>query len=230
MARKENWFNCPMCGRPVQVIFRFSGKDFVHPLCGSTLRASIPSEGEPHIELISTPEIKETTSVDLEAIKKSESHGLFLPRHLRKNSPSWTEKTATQSKDEGLVEGKSPGAISARATKVLSTPAGGTGEQDKKLRLTKDKTNSDNLREQFSRTLDDLHPDTGKAGESGSAGESTGEFQQQCNQQVVASEKGTQSNPAVRERTAGKKFVMSVFTAMILVVVILMGIKFLWGD
>ncbi len=230
MLRKEHWFNCPLCGRPVRVTSGLSGKDFVHPLCGSTLRASIPSEGEPDIELISTPEIKETASVDLEAIKKSDSHGLFLPRHLRKNSPSWTGKTAEQSKDEGLVEGESPGAISARATRVLSTPAGGTAEQDKKLRLTKDKTNSDNLREQFSRTLDDLNPDAGIAGESGSAGESTGEFQQQCNEQVVAPEKGTQESPDMRKMTGGKKLVMAVFTAMILVAVILIGIKLLRGD
>jgi hypothetical protein len=230
MPRKEHWFNCPMCGRPVRVTSEFAEKDFVHPLCGSTLRASIPSEGEPDIELISTPEIKETARVDLEAIKKSASHGLFVPRHLRKNSPSWTGKTAEQSKDEGLVEGESPGAISARSARVLSTPAGGTGEREQKLQSTKDKTNADNLRAQFSRTLDDLNPDTGNAGESGSSGESTGEFQQQRNEQVVASEKGKQSNSAVREMTGRKKFVTAAFTAMILVAVILMGIKLLRGD
>jgi len=230
MARKEHWFNCPLCGRPVQVSARFLGKDFVHPLCGSTLRVLISPEGEPDIELISAPEIKETVSVDLEAIRKSESHGLFLPRHLRKNSPSWTEKTTAQSQDEGLVEGAGPGAISARAARVLSTPGGETGERDKKLRLTKDKTNSDHLREQFSRRLDDLSPVAGIAGGSGSAGESTGELQQQLDERLVASQKGTQNGPAARGMTGGKKFVMAVCAAMILVVVIILAVKLLQGD
>lgn len=230
MARKEIWFNCPLCGRPVRVASRFFSKDFVHPLCGSTLRASMSSEGEPDIELISAPEIKETAGVDLEAIRDSESHGLFLPRHLRKNSPSWAGKTAAQSTGEGSAQGESPGTISARAARVLSTPAGGAGQRDEKPRFSKDPVKSGNLREQFSGTLDDLNSDSGIAAGSGSAGACASDFQQQFTERLAPWERGMQKNPAVREISDRKKFIITVFTVMILVAVIFVVAERLRGD
>ena len=98
-----------MCGRSFEVPSRYAGKDFVHSICGSTLRMAVPREGEPDIELISTPELGEKVTVDLEAIRTAGSHGLFLPRHLRDNSPSRAVESVAQSSAVALSSGEGPG-------------------------------------------------------------------------------------------------------------------------
>ncbi|MED5586844.1 MAG: hypothetical protein VYB61_10840 [Verrucomicrobiota bacterium] len=157
MARQENLFNCPMCGRPAEVPSRYAGKVFVHSICGSTLRMVVPNTGEAGLELISRPELEENSTIDLEAITKSESGGLFLPRHLRKKQHG--DGGIGRAMAARVSSEESPGKASASLTKALSRPAETTVSRLREVRLTRDRSKSSRLRARFSRTVDDLPTD-----------------------------------------------------------------------
>ena len=214
-----------MCGRPVEVQPRFAGKDFVHSLCGSTLRMSLSREGEPDIELISTPELEEKAAVDLDAISKSESHGLFLPRHLCEHMPLHGGTSVAQSSGVQLSAGESPGKASARFTKALSKPSEGTGNRVRKVRLARDTSNPSHLRERFSRTADVYQEkDLGSAGPASQS-------RQPGNETVSMPGTGRNSDTAMGEMSNDtRKFVGAGFVLMVLVAVMFMMADFVLGD
>jgi hypothetical protein len=157
MARQEYLFNCPMCGRPAEVPSRYAGKVFVHSICGSTLRMVVPNTGEADLELISRPELEKNSTIDLEAITKSESGGLFLPRHMRKKQHG--DGSIGRATAARVSSAASPGKASARLTKALSRPAEATVSRLREVRLTRDRSKSSRLRARFSRTVDDVPAD-----------------------------------------------------------------------
>ena len=154
MARQENLFNCPMCGRPAEVPSRYAGKVFVHSICGSTLRMLVSPSGEVDLELVSKPEVEENFTVDLEAISKSEKGGLCKPLHLRKN----LHRSAVQqsSVPASFVSAKSPGKDSASLTKALASPSEQSASRLRETRWTRDRSKSSRLQERFSRIVDDV--------------------------------------------------------------------------
>jgi len=154
MARQENLFNCPMCGRPAEVPSRYAGKIFVHSICGSTLRMLVSPSGEVDLELVSKPEVEENFAVDLEAISKSEKGGLYEPRHLRKNLHGSADQQS--SVPASFVSTKSPGKDSARLTKALVSSPEQSASRLRETRLTRDRSKSSRLQERFSRIVDDV--------------------------------------------------------------------------
>lgn len=154
MARQENLFNCPMCGRPAEVPSRYAGKVFVHSICGSTLRMVVSPSGEVDLELVSKPKVEENFTVDLEAISKSEKGGLYEPRHLRKNLHGSADQQSPV--PASFVSTKSPGEDSARLTKALVSPPEQSASRLRETRLTRDRSKSSRLQERFSRVADDM--------------------------------------------------------------------------
>ena len=148
MARQENLFNCPMCGRPAEVPSRYAGKLFVQSICGSTLRMLVSPSGEVNLELVSKPEVEENFAVDLEAISKSEKGGLYEPRHLRKNLHGSADQQSPV--PASFVSTKSPGEDSARLTKALVSPPEQSASRLRETRLTRDRSKSSRLQERFS--------------------------------------------------------------------------------
>ena len=218
-----------MCGRPVEVPSRYAGKDFVHSICGSTLRMAVPREGEPDIELVSTPELGEKVTVDLEAIRTAGSHGLFLPRHLRDNSPSRAAESVAQSSAVGLSSGEGPGKASARLTRALSRQAEATANRLRKVRLTRDRSKSSRLRARFSRTVDDLSGDICREEESGSAGEPAGQSWQAGNETEPLPGTGASSSAVSGKMNDTRKLVIVVSALMVLAAVMFMMVRFLPG-
>jgi hypothetical protein len=213
-----------------EVQLRFAGKDFVHPLCGSILRMSLSREGEPDIELISTPELEEKAAVDLDAISKSESHGLFLPRHLCEHMPLHGGTSVAQSSGVQLSAGESPGKASARFTKALSKPSEGTGNRVRKVRLARDTSNPSHLRERLSRTVDDLSGDVYQEKDLGSP-EPASQSRQPGNETVSMPGTGRNSDTAMGEMSNDtRKFVGAGFVLMVLVAVMFMMADFVLGD
>jgi len=91
MSQKEIWFVCPTCARPIRVAGKFIGAEFVHPPCGSTVRAPDPAKGRPDVELIAAPEINQDGAIkagDIDRPDRRERHGLFVPRRLREGGGS----------------------------------------------------------------------------------------------------------------------------------------------
>ncbi len=219
-----------MCGRPVEVPPRFAGKDFLHPLCGSTLRMSISGEGETDIELVSPPELEEKFTVDLDVIRKSESHGLFLPRHLRENSPLHDGKSIEQLSGEQSSGEESPGKASARLAKDLSQPAEGVTERIRKVRLIRGKSNSSHLRKKFNRTVEDLPGDISSEEERGRVDDPAGPTRQAGNQAVPLPGDSAASGAVADKMNATRKLGIVVFVFIILVVAILMMVNFVLGD
>ena len=214
-----------MCGRPVEVPPRFAGKDFVHPLCGATLRMPVTREVGTDIELIATPELEETATIDLEGLRKSESHGLFLPRHLRENIPMHGDTSGEQLSAEG-----SPGEASARLAKALSQPPEGTAERIRKVRLARGTSDSSHLREKFNRTVDDLPGDISREGESESVDEPAGQSRQPENETVSMTGAGASSSAVAEKMNGVRKLAIVVFVFIALAAVILMMVNFVPGD
>ena len=154
MARQENLFNCPMCGRPAEVPSRYAGKVFVHSICGSTLRMLVSPSGEVDLELVSKPEVEENVTVDLEAISKSEKGGLYQPRHLRNHLHG--DEVQQSSVPASFVSTKSPGKDSAKLTKDLVSSPEQSASRLRETRLTRDRSKSSRLQERFSRIVDDV--------------------------------------------------------------------------
>jgi len=218
-----------MCGRPVEVPSRYAGKNFVHSICGSTLRMAVPREEEPCIELVAGPELEEKAAVDLEAIRKSESHGLFLPRHLRENSLSHAGESGAYSSDVLLSPEEGPGKASARLTRALSSPAEATADRLSKVQSIRDSSKSSRLRARFSRTVDDLPGNIHRAEKRGLAGEPAGRSRSSGKEMV--SVPGTQGNGNVAsgKMKDTRKLVIVLSALMVLAAVMFMMVRFLPG-
>ena len=218
-----------MCGRPVEVPPRFAGKDFMHPLCGATLRMSISQEGEPIIDLISKPELAEAATVDLEAIRKSDGHGLFLPRHLRESIPlSGRTSSVNPVSGESVSAGKSPGKASAEMTKALSEKTEGVSSRSGKEHLIRDTSDPAHLRERFNRRVDDLPGSFSREGES--VDEPAGQSPQPGNETVPMSGTGARSSAAVEKMNGIWKLAVVILVFIALAAVILMMVNLVPGD
>ena len=218
-----------MCGRPVEVPSRYAGKDFVHSICGSTLRMAVLGEGEQCVELVATPELEEKVAVDLEAIRKSESHGLFLPRHLRENSLSHAGESAAYSSDVLLSPEEGPGKASARLTRALSSPVEATADRLRKVQLIRDSSKSSRLRARFSRTVDDSPGNIHRTEESGLAGEPAGRSRSSGKKNVSMAGAQGNGNVASGKMNDTRKLVIVVFALMVLAAVMFMMVRFLPG-
>ena len=201
----------------------------MHLICGSTLRMAVPREGEPGIELVATPELEEKVAVDLEAIRKSESHGLFLPRHLRENSLSRAKESVAHSSAVMLCPEEGPGKASARLTRALSSPAEATADRLRKVQLIRDSSKSSRLRARFSRTVDDVPGNIHRAEKRGLAGEPAGRSRSSGKKNV--SVPGTQGNGNVASGKMNdiRKLVIVVSALMVLAAVMFMMVRFLPG-